>query len=122
MPVEAGFATATAARQEPGIAVFRRFLDVIKVGDEIINVDASRVVSKECYKQWLKTRIGVKNEPERTFQRALTAHLTGSDGRQVFLPEEEAAILKVVRAKRVWFVLNAFWGFKRIPKANAVNE
>jgi len=103
---QAGLVT-TAERQEPSITVFRRFLVVTKVRDEIVNVDASRVVSKECYDQWLKTRIGVKNDPERTFQRALTAHLTGSDGRQAFLPEEEAAILNVVRLKRVWFVLKA---------------
>ena len=93
--------------QESSIAVFRRFLVVTKVHDAIVNVDASRVVSKECYEHWLKTRIGVTNQPEKTFQRALTAHLTGSDGRQAFLPEEEAAILNVVRLKRVWFVLKA---------------
>jgi len=94
-----------AKDQEPSIAVFRRFLVVTKVNDVIVHVDASRVVSKECYEFWLQTRIGVTNEPERTFQRALTAHLTRSDGRQPFLPEEEAAILQVVRIKRIWFVL-----------------
>jgi len=99
--------------QESSIAVFRRFLVVTKVGDAMLNVDASRVVSKECYQHWLKTRIGGTNEPERTFQRSLTAHLTGSDGRQAFLSEEEAAILKVVRIKRVWFVFNACGKVKR---------
>ena len=107
MPLRAGFSTMTE-RQEPSIAIFRSFLVVTKVHDEIIGVDASRVVSKECYELWLKTRIGVINDPERTFQRTLTAHLTMSDGRQAFLPWEEAAILKVVRVKRVWFVFNEF--------------
>jgi len=86
------------------IAVFRAFFEVDKVDGAVVSVDASRVVSKECYEYWLETRVGVTNEPERAFQRSLTAHLTGSDGRQPFLPEEEEAILKVVRAKRVWFV------------------
>ena len=105
MPFHAGLATK-AEGQESSIVIFRRFLFVTKVRDEIIHVDASRVVSKECYHHWLGTRIGVTNEPEKTFQRSLTAHLTNSDGRQPFLPEEEAAILKVVRIKRVWFVFN----------------
>ena len=103
MPVQAGL-TTMAEGHEFSIAVFRRFLVLTKIEDVIINVDALRVVSKDCYQQWLKTRIGVTNQPEKTFQRALTAHLTGSDGRQAFLPEEEAAILKVVRVKRTWFV------------------
>jgi len=29
-------------------------------------------------------------------------HITGSDGRKPFSPEEEAAVLQVVREKRVW--------------------
>jgi len=35
----------------------------------------------------------------RTFQRILTSHVTGSDGRRPFEPEEEEAILKVIRKK-----------------------
>jgi len=90
--------------QKSSIIIFRAFIDWIKVGNLVVSVDASRVVSRECYLHWLQTRVGTINEPERTFQRSLTAHLTGSDGRQAFLPEEEEAILRVIRVKRVWFV------------------
>ena len=34
--------------------------------------------------------------------RVRASSLTGSDGRQPFTPEEEAAILAVLRVKRVW--------------------
>jgi len=39
---------------------------------------------------------------EKTFQRVLTAHCTGSDGRRPFDPEEEKAILQAIRLKRQW--------------------
>jgi len=92
--------------QEPSIRVFRRFIVKAISNDGTVHIDAHQVVSKNCYEHWLGTRIGTTKDPERTFQRTLTAHLTGSDGRQPFLPEEEAAILNVVRVKSVWWV---FW-------------
>ena len=91
--------------QESSIHVIRRFIVSTKSADGRVCIDASQVLSKKCYQQWLETRIGVTNEPERTFQRSLTAHLTGSDGRQPFLPEEEAGLLRILRMKKVWFVV-----------------
>jgi len=67
-------------------------------------MDGTRVISKECYEDWLNTRdYDVKN-PERTFQRILTSHLTATDGRTPFTPEEEVAILDALRLKRIWCV------------------
>jgi len=93
---------ASAECQETSIRVFRRFITSHKASDGTVVLDASKIISKECYQTWLEKRLVVTSEPERTFQRSLTAHLTSSDGRQPFLPDEEAAILKVVRVKSVW--------------------
>ena len=96
-------ASTAADCQESSIQIFRRFITIDTLSSGTVLLDASRVVSKDCYQKWLNTRLSTTNGPERTFQRSLTAHLTGSDGRQAFLPEEEAGILKVVRVKSVWF-------------------
>jgi len=96
---------AASESQEPSIRIFRHFIVANKRSDGTVQLDASSIVSSACYQLWLDTRIGVPNYPQRTFQRSLTAHLTGSDERQPFLAEEEAAILKVVRVKRIWLSL-----------------
>jgi len=49
-----------------------------------------------------RTRKDVPTDPAKRFQRTLTAHLTACDGRAPFEPEEEAAILSVLRQKRKW--------------------
>jgi len=48
------------------------------------------------------TRKDIPTNPAKRFQRTLTAHLTAADGRAPFEPEEEAAILSVLRQKRKW--------------------
>jgi len=65
-------------------------------------IDASAVNGPECYRQWLDSRSETSVDPAKSFQRCLTAHLTGSDGRQPFQPDEEEAILGVVRLKCKW--------------------
>jgi len=81
-----------------GVRPVRRFLtrDVNGV------IDASAVNGPECYRQWLDSRSEVSVDPAKSFQRCLTAHLTGSDGRQPFQSDEEEAILRVVRLKCKW--------------------
>ena len=70
----------------------------------------------EAYNDWLNSRgAQVPAEPPKVFQRALSSHLcsfeflaspdtraAGSDGRVSFEPEEEAAILEVLRHKSPW--------------------
>jgi len=53
-------------------------------------------------KNRLSTRGVVPPDPAKCFQRTLTAHLTGADGRMCFEPDEEAAVLLVLREKRQW--------------------
>ena len=80
------------------MAVFRSHLRTKEDG----LIDASAIHSKACFNEWVATREGLQKHPEKTFQRTLTATLSGSDGRIPFTPQEEAAILEVLRAKRVW--------------------
>jgi hypothetical protein len=56
---------------DTSIEVFRKHLI-----DTAQGIDASQVVSLACYHEWLTTRHGEINNPQQSFQRALTAHLT----------------------------------------------
>lgn len=67
------------------------------------SIDASGVVSKACFQEWLKARnIDESVGDAKRYQRVLSNHLSGVDGRCPFTEEEEAAILKVVRRKERW--------------------
>jgi len=90
--------------QESSIRVFRRFIVTKVMDDGSVDYDASQIVSKKCYDAWLASRGVTPKLPEKIFQRSLTGHITSSDTRQPFRPLEEAAILAVLRAKRVWLV------------------
>jgi hypothetical protein len=79
--------------------LFRSFLVVLPDG----TFDASKIHSQECYLQWLANREVHTSDPEmKKFQRALSNHLSGVDGRSPFSVEEERAILQVLREKRKW--------------------
>jgi len=92
-------------------------------------LDASDVLTEACFAAWLEFRGGlVPADGAKTFQRVLTSHVTGapihklplsrpggthnnaqsrarhagSDGRQPFEADEEAAVLAALRVKRVW--------------------
>ena len=82
--------------------VFREFLTRSINNDGKEAVDAANVVSRECYDLWVSTRKVLPPNPEKAFQRALSAHITGVDGRVAFTPAEEEAILKVLRKKERW--------------------
>ena len=62
------------------IRVFRRFLTRTPKGEII----ADQVISKSCYECWLSTRKQSTPNPEKAFQRALSAHLGAADGRIPF--------------------------------------
>ncbi|KAH9260807.1 hypothetical protein BASA81_001274 [Batrachochytrium salamandrivorans] len=79
--------------------IFREHLKILPDG----TVDASRIHSMECYQRWLAVRKAVDSDSEaRKYQRALSNHLSGVDGRSSFEKDEEAAILAVLRVKQRW--------------------
>jgi len=107
-------AAATAERPTPSIEIFRAHLTRTRLSDGRERIDAEGVIGAACFQDWLQSR-GVggmrgwphgsdMDNPERVFQRTLTGCLTAADDRRPFDPDEEAAILKTIRVKRVWCV------------------
>lgn len=78
------------------------FMSYVKENPQTGEVDVDGIFSEECFLEWLNTRKKkVKNKYE-SFRRALMSHLTGQDSRKPFAPEIEEALLRVVRATKVW--------------------
>lgn len=79
-----GEATASAHQNHSmyfaSLPVFRMFMKRNKDG----SVDAAGVATRECFEYWCATRRSMSTNPEKAFQRALCAHLTGRDGRIPF--------------------------------------
>eukprot|EP00924_Labyrinthula_sp_SR-Ha-C_P009173 maker-scaffold_2-snap-gene-15.42-mRNA-1 protein AED:0.00 eAED:0.00 QI:89/1/1/1/1/1/5/128/626 len=73
----------------------------------------SRVLSKESFRCWLETRRSAPKEPERSFKKALIAHLRARDGRKPFTKIVEKIILEEVRKKQLW---PCFEGCSRVVK------
>ena len=90
-------------QQETSIKIFRRFVTTSRVNADTVVVDASAVVSRECYEAWLRNKTASVAEPDKAFQRCISSHVTAVDGRQPFYPNEEEAILKVLRKKQIWY-------------------
>jgi len=68
---------------ELSIRIFRRYITTKQMSIGSICIDASQVISKACYEDWLNSRRGTPpRDPPKRFQRYLTCHLTGSDGRE----------------------------------------
>ena len=65
------------------LKVFRSFI-LPKAGGQEGELCAEAIVSRECFELWLKTRKGDVSNPEKAFQKALSAHISGSDGRNPF--------------------------------------
>jgi len=106
-PLQASGSTAASAAYpyETSMMVFRRRIIVTEQTDGTRDVNAEGVISRACYTDWLSRAAPSRSspaEPEKTFQRILTCCVSGTDGRQPFTPEEEAAVLKQIRVKRVW--------------------
>lgn len=80
------------------LKVFRKYFKRQPDG----SIDASAIISRDCFDYWLETRRHGCSNPAVAFQRTLTCHLTASDGRKPFNPEEERAVLHVLRQKRAW--------------------
>eukprot|EP00924_Labyrinthula_sp_SR-Ha-C_P009469 snap_masked-scaffold_2-processed-gene-24.21-mRNA-1 protein AED:1.00 eAED:1.00 QI:0/0/0/0/1/1/4/0/302 len=56
-----------------------------------------KIVSKECFEFWVKTRVSCLKHPEESFQRVVTAHLRGADSRKPFPADVEANLLSQIR-------------------------
>lgn len=101
-----GFSSSSAyhddQRAMTSMRVFREFIKRSRNKDGSDMIDATGVISRECYDLWVKTRKQLPPNPEKAFQRSLSAHVTGVDGRVPFTPSEEAAVLKILRRKERW--------------------
>jgi hypothetical protein len=85
------------------MAVFRVFIKrEVHSGHGQVIINAEGIVSKGCYELWVSSRKQTHSKPGRAFQRALSAHVTATDGRTCFSKEEEEAILIVLRRKERW--------------------
>jgi hypothetical protein len=81
------------------LQVFREFLIILPNG----TLDASMIHSRECYASWQANHHAQSTDHAlKKFQRALSNHVSGTDGRSPFSPEEERAILQVLRLKQRW--------------------
>ncbi|KAH9255993.1 hypothetical protein BASA81_005769 [Batrachochytrium salamandrivorans] len=66
-------------------------------------LDVSGLVSKACYQEWLDAKFALRSDAEaKKYHRALTNHVSGVDGRTPFEPEEEEAILILLRKREPW--------------------
>mmetsp|Transcript_30649 Transcript_30649/g.49152 ORF Transcript_30649/g.49152 Transcript_30649/m.49152 type:complete len:220 (-) Transcript_30649:32-691(-) len=86
--------------QATSMEIFQMFITYDAYG----NVDASGVISKECYNAWLQTRKSCLKNPELTFVQSVRGHITGTKegGRNPFSQGAEASILKIIRQKNIW--------------------
>lgn len=83
------------------LAVFKSF--IVKQESDGGEMDASRVISSECYRVWLRIKSEPANEQTaRKFHRTLLNHISSVDGRLPFDLEEERAVLRVIRVKQRW--------------------
>jgi len=89
-------------RAMTSMRVFREFIRRVIRVDGTDTLDANDSISRQCYDMWVSTRKTLPPNPEKAFQRSLSAHVTGVDGRVPFTPQEEEAVLKVLRRKERW--------------------
>lgn len=66
------------------------------------NVDASDMLSKACYAEWVNTRKTPPRSPHTAFRDAVKKVLIGSSRVTPFPPKVEAAVLELMREKEVW--------------------
>mmetsp|Transcript_22986 Transcript_22986/g.28219 ORF Transcript_22986/g.28219 Transcript_22986/m.28219 type:complete len:437 (-) Transcript_22986:101-1411(-) len=86
------------ARKKSSYQVFKEFFPRKENGE----ADASRILSKECFDEWVSSRIPRPQKPEEGFRSAITGHLAGTGRRQPFPADIEETLLRIVRKKQIW--------------------
>eukprot|EP00511_Aplanochytrium_stocchinoi_P009778 CAMPEP_0204863808 /NCGR_PEP_ID=MMETSP1348-20121228/3584_1 /ASSEMBLY_ACC=CAM_ASM_000700 /TAXON_ID=215587 /ORGANISM="Aplanochytrium stocchinoi, Strain GSBS06" /LENGTH=599 /DNA_ID=CAMNT_0052014235 /DNA_START=62 /DNA_END=1861 /DNA_ORIENTATION=+ len=85
------------AKLNPGgtsLSIFRKYISCSEATGEI---DVSQIFSFACFNEWTLARKIPPKNPAQSFRRTLTAHIRGTDERQPFFADEEAAILEHIR-------------------------
>mmetsp|Transcript_12306 Transcript_12306/g.14307 ORF Transcript_12306/g.14307 Transcript_12306/m.14307 type:complete len:358 (-) Transcript_12306:1291-2364(-) len=79
---------------------FLKYVDYDSAG----RVRADKILSKECFDEWVKGRLTKPERPGVSFRRALIGHVRGFDRRprKPFPPEVEAHLLVLLRRKIIW--------------------
>lgn len=85
--------------EDTTVQLFRKYL---KLNEKTGELDASQVLSAACYMEWLAMKRMIPKKPAEAFRKAITGHTRGDNGLHPFCEEMEAAMLKVLRVKRVW--------------------
>lgn len=93
--------TSYLAINQSGLA-YQIFMRHVQQDNENDTADASQVFSKQCFEEWLNTRLTPLKNPFESYRRALLAHVTGLDGRKPFPPSVEQDILRIVRISSIW--------------------
>ncbi|KAH9261710.1 hypothetical protein BASA81_000366 [Batrachochytrium salamandrivorans] len=89
------------------MTVFNEFIFAIPNKHGVVDLengpyDASQIISKKCFEKWQKSRTTMPKSAEHSFQRTISAHVTGLDGRKPFPKPVEAAVLRVIRKRGKW--------------------
>lgn len=95
--------SSKSSKTSTSIRIFRSYIIRVHHADGTISLDASNIVSRECYQEWLRFKFTEDSEDESLkFWRSLTNTISGTDGRTPFERDEEAAVLLVLRRREPW--------------------
>ncbi|KAH9256019.1 hypothetical protein BASA81_005795 [Batrachochytrium salamandrivorans] len=99
-PVTDKYVTNTAmSRVSTSLRIFHSH--IVRRADGTL--DVSGLISTACYEEWLLAKFAHPNDAEaKKYHRILTNHVSGVDGRTPFDPEEEEAILTLLRKREPW--------------------
>jgi len=78
--------------------VFMDFVVYLPSGE----VKTERILSKECYNTWLKSRKYRSKKPWECYRDAIIGHIRGKNGRRPFPKDVERSLLKNLRRKETW--------------------
>mmetsp|Transcript_16270 Transcript_16270/g.19021 ORF Transcript_16270/g.19021 Transcript_16270/m.19021 type:complete len:138 (-) Transcript_16270:586-999(-) len=78
--------------------VFMDFVVYLPSGE----VKTEKMLSKECYNAWLKSRRSQPKKPQKSFRKALLEHVCAKNSRKQFPKEVERSLLKHLRQRKTW--------------------
>ncbi|GBG25772.1 Hypothetical Protein FCC1311_019912 [Hondaea fermentalgiana] len=104
LPSAASSPTASVASSSKPtkITAMSIFMKHVRFTDD--GIDASGIISRACFEDWLQSREKMPLRPEECYRKSLLCHLTCSDGGSCpFTPEVEAAVLQLLRKSgQIW--------------------